>query len=69
MKFKISLRVDDPTLFLADIASLSNSKTIFNKFGECSGIKLNLHKTEIIPIGKTQNKQIKLPNHLNSINI
>ena len=46
---------DDATLFLTDIASLANSIITFNKFGEYSGLKLNLQKTEIIPIGNVQN--------------
>ena len=58
---------DDATLFRADMASLSNSIYIFDKFGECSGLKLNLQKTEIISIGKAKNKNINLPDHLKLI--
>ena len=68
-EFKISLMADDATLFLADIASLATSINIFNKFGACSGLKLNLQKTEIIPIGKAQNKNIILPDHLKLIKV
>ena len=48
---------------------LSNSIHIFNKFGECSVLKLNLQITEIIPIGKSQNKNINLPDHLKLIKV
>ena len=68
-EFKVSLMADDATLFLTDIVSLANSISIFNNFGECSGLKLNLQKTEIIPIGKAQNNIINLPDHLNLIKI
>ena len=68
-EFKISLMADDTTLFLADIASLTHSIYTFKKFGECSGLKLNLQKTEIIPIGKAANKIITLPENLNTIKI
>ena len=69
IEFKIGLMADDATLFLADIASLSTSINIFNKFGECSGLKLNLQKTEIIPIGNAKNKNINLPDHLKLIKV
>ena len=60
---------DDTTLFLTDIASLTHSINTFNKFGECSGLKLNLQKNEIIPIGKTVNTNIILPDHLKTIKV
>ena len=59
----------DTTLLLANIASLSTSINILNKFGACSGLKLNLQKTEIIPIGKAQSKHINLPDHLKLIKV
>ena len=68
-EFKINLMADDATLFLTDIVSLANSIITFSKFGECSGLKLNLQKTEIIPIGNVQNKKINLPSHLNTIKV
>lgn len=34
-EFKISRMADEATLFLTDIASLSTSTNIFNKFVEC----------------------------------
>ena len=66
-EFKISLMADDTTLFLTEIASLTHSINTFIKFGECSGLKLNLQKTEIIPIGNTVNANIILPDHLKTI--
>ena len=53
---------DDATL--PCIASLATSITIFNKFEECSVLKLNLQKTEIIPIGKAQDNNINHPEPL-----
>ena len=40
-----------------------------NIFQICSGLKLNLNKTEIIPIGRNANKTIILPENLKSIQI
>ena len=39
--FKVSLMADDTTLFLTDFTSLTNTIIIYNKFGECSGLKIN----------------------------
>ena len=36
---------------------------------QVSGLKLNLNKTEIIPIGKLKNKEVFLPPDLTSIHI
>ena len=60
---------DDTTLFLADINSLKIAISTFNKFQNISGLKINIAKTEIIPIGNQQNKNIVLPIELSSIQI
>ena len=66
---KISLMADDTTLFLADLHSLSLAISTFKNFEKFSGLKLNLNKTEIIPIGNLKNKQPLLPPDLTSIRI
>ena len=66
---RIGLMADDTTLFLADLHSLSIAISIFNNFEKYSGLRLNLNKTEIVPIGKLKNRQLHLPPDLSSINI
>ena len=66
---KIGLMADDTTLFLTDLHSLSIAISIFKNFEKFSGLKLNLNKTEIIPIGKLKNKEVFLPPDLTSIHI
>ena len=67
--YKISMMADDTTLILNDIGSISNAIKTFNKFEKCSGLKLNMNKTEIIPIGILRNKNILLPIDLKEIRI
>ena len=67
--FKLAMMADDITLINKDIESIINAVTIFNEFAQCSGLKLNLTKTEIIPIGSQSNKEITLPSYLNKINV
>ena len=67
-EFKISQLADDTTMFLKDIQSIKNALALFNKF-VYSGLKLNLDKTEIIPIGMSQLSYQSLPNDLNYIDI
>ena len=55
---------DDNTLMNIDTQSIINARNIFNSFEKCSGLKLNLSKTEIIPIGSQKGKDIILPRHL-----
>ena len=66
---KISLMADDTTLFISDIASLVQAISNFNKFNICSGLKLNIDKTEIIPLGKLRGKITSLPIDINGIKI
>ena len=56
-------------MFLKDIQSIKNALALFNKFGAYSGLKLNLDKTEIIPVGMSQLSYQSLPNDLNYIDI
>ena len=60
---------DDTTLLMKNLNSISNAIYIFNKFEKCSGLKLNLSKTEIIPIGSLKNREITLSSHLKEIKV
>ena len=68
-EIKIGLMADDTTLFLADLNSLNVAINLFKDFEKNSGLKLNLDKTEIIPIGRNKNKIIILPPNLSTIKI
>ena len=50
-EIKIKMLADDTTLLLQDLSSVNLAIKHFNKFSRCSGLKLNLQKTEIISIG------------------
>ena len=68
-EYKLSMMADDTTLIIKNLDSLENAINIFNQFRDSSGLKLNLNKTEIIPIGKIRNSKINLPKHLSQIKI
>ena len=63
------MMADDTMLILKDLTSLNNAIYIFEQFKHCSGLKLNLNKTEIIPLGKSKNAKIILPKHLEQIKV
>ena len=65
--FKIAQLADDTTLFLSNLESVSNSIALFKFFSDFSGLRLNLDKTEIIPIGKNVGKNITLPQNLKKL--
>ncbi len=50
-EIKISLLADDITMVLADLISVKNSLTVLNIFTKCSGLKVNIHKTQAKYIG------------------
>ena len=58
---------DDTTLIIKVLNSLSIAIEHFKLFQTCSGLKLNLNKTELLPIGS--NRNIILPNDLSNIPI
>ena len=68
-EYKLSIMADDTTLIVKNLDSFDSAIQIFNKFSKCSGLKLNLNKTEIIPIGTSKNKKIEIPTHLSQIKI
>ena len=69
IEFKICQLADDTTIFVSDYASLSNVISILQKFELCSGLRMNIDKTEVIPVGTNKNKSLKLPKPLNKIRI
>ena len=60
VEIKISLMADDTTLFVSNITSLERAIEEFQTFNNCSGLKLNIDKTEIIPMGNFRKKHRKL---------
>ena len=71
LELKISLMTDDTTLCISDINSLKIAIIEFNKFTICSGLKLYIEKTEIIPLGNLirNTNNIILPESLAGIQI
>ena len=63
------MMADDTTLFLHDINSLKFAIEDFLIFQKCSGLKLNLDKTEIIPIGALEGSNPKIAKNLNKVKI
>ncbi len=45
-EIKISLLADDITMILADLISVKNSLTVLNIFTKCSGLNINIYKTQ-----------------------
>ena len=67
--YKIKMLADDTSLILKDMTSIELAIKEFQTFSKCSGLQLNLEKTEIIPIGTNINKQHMMPLSLSKINI
>ena len=55
---KLSLFADDMTCVLKHKTSYTNLCRFLNSFGECSGLKVNDEKTEIMPPG--DNRELKM---------
>ena len=67
--YKICQLADDTTIFVKDIHSLKVSIDDFQKFEKVSGLKLNLDKTEIIPLGPNRVEDLSLPKDLCKLKI
>ena len=67
--FKIVMLADDTTLFIKNIPSLIRAIDKFLEFEHYSGLKLNLSKTEIIPIGSLKSCSMVLPEQIKQIQI
>ena len=68
-EFKIAQLADDTTLFLADLDSLKTAIEMFKNFGIVSGLKLNLDKTEVVPVGGMQFSKYNLARSIQEISI
>ena len=60
---------DDTTLLIADLWSLELAIKKFKKFEQYSGLKLNLSKTELIPIEKCKGEELVLNESLSQITV
>ena len=65
--YKICQLADDTTLFVRDMESLEEAILQLQKFSLCSGLKINLEKTEIVPNGTNKNKELKLSKNLSQV--
>ena len=68
-EFKINMMADDTTIYLSNLLSLEKVIEDFQKFEKISGLKLNLNKTELIPINVTRNRQIEMVGNLSKIRV
>ena len=66
---KIKLFADDTTVFLSEIDSIEDLRTILHDWCGVSGAKFNIEKTEIIPLGnRDQRERITTSRRLNEMN-
>ena len=56
-EIKLSQYADDTTVFCRDIFSLEKLLDLLSTFGDCSGLKLNVAKSEVMWLGKTANRK------------
>ena len=56
-EIKLSQYADDTTVFCKDIFSLEKLLDLLSTFGDCSGLKLNVAKSEAMWLGKTANEK------------
>ena len=68
-EFKLCQLADDTTIFVKDVQSVVKLVNILNEFKHYSGLKLNMEKTEAIPIGTNKLKSITLPKSIKQIKI
>ena len=60
---RLSLFADDMTYIIKDKISYTNLFRILESFGECSGLKVNDEKTEIVPLGDNILQEKDFPKH------
>ena len=58
---------DDATLFLKNIPSILSAISIVEDFQKCSGLKINMQKAVLVPIGTAREKKVILTKHCNQI--
>ena len=68
-EYKICQLADDTTIFLENLSCLEEAINHFNAFQKNSGLKLNMEKTVIIPLGPFRNTSISLPDWLKELRI
>ena len=59
IEFKISQYANDTCLYLSDANSLKTALLVFELFRNCSGLKVNMEKSEAIWIGASSNYRHK----------
>jgi hypothetical protein len=57
--YKVLQYADDTYLFIEDEISLKTALMIFQMFSKCSGLNINMHKSELIWISNSSNYQHK----------
>ena len=60
---KLFLFADDMTCILKDKTSYLNLFYVLESFGECSGLKVNDEKTEVLALGNNSLQESDFPKH------
>ena len=60
---------DDTTIFVKDLESLNNAMKLFLDFEKISGLKINLAKCEIVPLGPIKLDPLTIPPELTHLRI
>ena len=66
---KIVQLADDTTIFTKDLDSLQAFIADFKHFESISGLKLNLDKSEIIPLGPLRQTEFVIPTKINMLKV
>ena len=69
IEYKICQLADDTTIFVKDTDSIIQLLSVMKKFQNCSGLKINVEKTEVIPVGIYKFKNKALPKEISRIKI
>ena len=67
IELKLCQLADDTTLFLKDRNSIGKAFTILKKFELNSGLKVNMEKSTIVPIGTSKYKKFAVPKECNKV--
>ena len=68
-QYKICQLADDTNILLENLSCLEEAINHFNAFQKFSGLKLNMEKTVVMPLGPFQNISISLPDWLKELSI
>ena len=69
IEYKICQLADDTTIFVKDTDSIIQLLSVMKKIQNCSGLKINVEKTEVIPVGIYKFKNKALPKEISRIKI